>query len=511
MKRILAIGLSFVLVLSLAACGAGPASSASSPAASSAEPAGIFTPGAYEGSAAGFGGDVKVTVTLTADQIQKIDVHKNAETPEIGAVALEKLPTKIIEGQTLAVDAVAGATVSSKALVAAVTAALTASGADVTALQTPAPSSEAAKKEEALTVDVVVVGAGGAGMTAALEAKAAGKNVLIVEKMAMVGGNTSKATGGMNAAETSVQKAAGVTDTVASFVADTMKGGYDLNNKELVTALAERSAGAIDWLASIGAPLPELTTLGGASNKRAHRPEGGGAVGSYLVEKLGDNLTKAGIEVRLNTKATSVLMKDGAAVGILAESDDTKLTINAKAVVITTGGFGANEALYTSYKPELKGFVTTNAPGATGDGIVMAKEVGAKLVDMEQIQIHPTVHQATSIMITEGLRGDGAILVNQGGLRFFNEMETRDKVSAAEIAQDGSCAYLLFDQALRERVKAVESYAKNKLLLQGDTVAALAAEGISELSEIRHIDRGYADFEETLRALGASITREGAG
>ncbi|MEG2203959.1 MAG: flavocytochrome c, partial [Oscillospiraceae bacterium] len=258
--------------------------------------------------------------------------------------------------------------------------------------------------------------------------------------------------------------------------ADTMKGGYDLNNQELVTALAERSAGAIDWLASIGAPLPELTTLGGASNKRAHRPEGGGAVGSYLVEKLGDNLTKAGIEVRLNTKATSVLMKDGAAVGILAESDDAKLTINAKAVVITTGGFGANEALYTSYKPELKGFVTTNAPGATGDGIVMAKEVGAKLVDMEQIQIHPTVHQATSIMITEGLRGDGAILVNQGGLRFFNEMETRDKVSAAEIAQDGSCAYLLFDQALRERVKAVESYAKNKLLLQGDTVAALAAE-----------------------------------
>ncbi|MEG1774522.1 MAG: FAD-dependent oxidoreductase, partial [Oscillospiraceae bacterium] len=248
MKRILAIGLSFVLVLSLAACGAGPASSASSPAASSAEPAGIFTPGAYEGSAAGFGGDVKVTVTLTADQIQKIDVHKNAETPEIGAVALEKLPTKIIEGQTLAVDAVAGATVSSKALVAAVTAALTASGADVTALQTPAASSEATKKEEALTVDVVVVGAGGAGMSAALEAKAAGKNVLIVEKMAMVGGNTSKATGGMNAAETSVQKAAGVTDTVASFVADTMKGGYDRNNKELVTALAERSADAIDWL-----------------------------------------------------------------------------------------------------------------------------------------------------------------------------------------------------------------------------------------------------------------------
>ncbi|HCM12613.1 MAG TPA: flavocytochrome c, partial [Lachnospiraceae bacterium] len=149
-------------------------------------------------------------------------------------------------------------------------------------------------------------------------------------------------------------------------------------------------------------------------------------------------------------------------------------TINAKAVVLATGGFGANEELYTKYRPELAGYVTTNAPGATGDGIVMAEAVGANLVDMEQIQTHPTVEQTTSIMITEGVRGEGAILVNQSGKRFTDELLTRDVVSDAIVKQEGSYAYIVFDQALRDRLSAIDEYVKNGITVQADTIEELA-------------------------------------
>lgn len=471
MNKLLSLLLVLTLALTLVACNTTPAGS--QPAASEAT-TGKYTPGAYEGTAKGYGGDLKVTVTLGDNQIEKIEVAENKETAGVGTVAVEKLPAAVIANQSLAVDTIAGATVTSKALLEAITAALASAGVDTATLQTPIEKPVIEKKAETVEADVIVIGAGGAGMVAALEAKAAGKTVVLIEKMAMAGGNTVKATGGMNAAETSVQKAQNVEDSVQSFIDDTMKGGHNVNNLELVTAMAERSAGAIDWLASIDAPLPDLTTLGGSSNKRAHRPEGGGAVGSYLVEKLVANVEKNEIPVYLNTRATELVLTDGAVTGVKAEGEEFNYLFAGKAVVVATGGFGANEAMYTSYKPELKGFVTTNTPGATGDGIIMAEAAGAQTVDIDQIQIHPTVHQATSIMITEGLRGDGAILVNQAGERFINEMETRDVVSAAEIAQEGGYAYLIFDQALRDRVKATAGYVTNGLTVEGATVEALA-------------------------------------
>ncbi len=471
MNKLLSLLLVLALSLALVACNAAPASS--QPAAPEAT-TGKYTPGTYEGTAKGYGGDLKVTVTLGDNQIEKIEVAENKETAGVGSVAIEQLPVGIIANQSLAVDTIAGATVTSKGLIEAVTAALVSAGVDTSTLQTPVTKPVAEKKAETVQADVVVIGAGGAGMVAALEAKAAGKNVVIIEKMAMAGGNSVKATGGMNAAETSVQKALNVEDSVQSFIDDTMEGGHNINNLELVTAMAERSAGAIDWLASIGAPLPELTISGGASNKRTHRPEGGSAVGSYLVEKFVENVQKNDIPVYYNTKATELVLTEGAVTGVKAESEDTDYLFTGKAIVMATGGFGANEEMYAKYKPELKGYVTTNAPGATGDGIVMAEAVGAELVDIEQIQIHPTVHQATSIMLTEGLRGDGAILVNQAGERFINELKTRDVVSAAEIAQEGSYAYLIFDQGLCDRVKAAAGYVEKGLAVSGDTIEVLA-------------------------------------
>lgn len=478
-KKFLSVFLACAMSLTFVACGNNDKSSNSDNA---------FVAGTYEGVAKGFGGEIKATIKLSDSKIEDIVVVGDQETPTIGGVAVETMPKDMLEKQIVNVDIVSGATVSSNAIIEAVTAAFASAGIDASKLV--AKEGEIAEKtEETLDVDCVVVGAGGAGMTAALEAKAAGLNVVIVEKMAMAGGNSVKATGGMNAAETDVQEAYGVEDSVEVFVEDTMKGGYDLNNRELVTKMAEESAGAIEWLEEIGAPLPELSFSGGATNKRIHRPEGGEAVGSFIVDALIKNIEEQGIEIIYNTEAKEILTADDAVAGIKAEGKDKNYTINAQSVILATGGFGANEDMYTKYRPELKGFVTTNTPGATGDGIAMAEAVGANLVDIEKIQIHPTVEQTTSLLITESVRGGGAILVNEDAKRFGNELLTRDVVSANIIAEEGGYAYEIFDQQLRDSLSAIEKYVENNIVVQADTIEELAKElGIDEATLVETVN-----------------------
>ena len=188
----------------------------------------------------------------------------------------------------------------------------------------------------------------------------------------------------------------------------------------------------------------------------------------------GGFLKDAGVEIIFDTPVDEIIMQDGKAVGVKASS--TGLTVNAKSVVLATGGFGANLKMVAELKPSLDGFVTTNAPGCTGDGIKMAEAVGAATVDMDQIQIHPTVEQKTSALITEGLRGDGAVLVNQEGLRFCDEVGTRDAVSAAELAQTGGYAYLIVDQKMVDASATIQGYIKKGFTVQGDTYEALAKE-----------------------------------
>ena len=436
----------------------------------------LFTPGTYEAEAQGFGGTVKVTVTVDEDEILAVAIEGANETPALGGVAVDTMDDLIRDARTPNVDGVSGATVTSSAIIKAATEALLAAGADIGLLDAKRldTAEDVVKEEKTLDTSVVIVGAGGAGMAAAIMLQQAGVDFVILEKMPYVGGNTTKATGGMNAAETHYQKEQGIEDSVDLFYQDTMKGGHDINDPDLVRTLAANSAGAIDWLDTIGADLPKISFSGGASTNRIHAPADGSAVGNYLVDKFSGKLAEMGVQVMLNTKATELIMKDGAIAGVKAEGPDALYTINAKAVILATGGFGANEEMYTQYRPDLKGTVTTNAPGATGDGIVMAQAVGAALVDIEQIQLHPTVEQTTSMLITESVRGDGAILVNQGGKRFVNELLTRDAVSAAELEQEGCYAYIIFDQHLRENLKAIEKYVTNGLTVQADTIEELA-------------------------------------
>ena len=449
----------------------------------------LFIPGTYTETATGFGGPVDVTITVSEDKIEEVKIEGDQETENIGSFAVDMLDDRIMEAQSPNIDALTGATVTSNAILGAAKKAMRDAGADLNAFPAKEEEEVAEKDKKNLDTDVVIIGAGGAGMTAAINTAQAGKDVILLEKMPYAGGNTTKATGGMNAAETHYQAEQGIDDSVEQFVEDTMEGGHNINDKDLVTTLAENSAEAIDWLDSIGAPLPKVSFSGGATNARIHAPEDGSGVGAYLVTSLLKKMDELDINVMYDTKATSLISKDGTVTGVKAESRDTEYTIKAKAVILATGGFGNNEDMIVQYRKDLKGTVTTSAPGITGDGIVMAEDVGADLVDIEQIQLHPTVEQKTSMLITESVRGDGAILVNQDGKRFTDELLTRDVVSAAELEQPGSYAYIIFDQRLRDGLKAIEKYVSTGITVQGDTIEELAEK----------IDVDPATLAETLK------------
>ncbi|HHY27538.1 MAG TPA: flavocytochrome c [Desulfitobacterium dehalogenans] len=360
--------------------------------------------------------------------------------------------------------------------------------------ETPGTSTPVVQDKSA---DIVVIGAGGAGMTAAIQAVQDGaKNVVLVEKMPITGGNSVRSTGGLNAAPTKYQERDGIEDSIELFVEDTMKGGHNLNDEELVRTLAEHSAAAVDWVNEVGGDLSVVSMFGGASVKRIHRPSDTSAVGPMLVTTLNNKVKELGIPILLNTKAEEILVDaNGAVTGVKVTGEEGTYTINAKAVVLATGGFGANADMVTKYKPSLKGFATTNHKGATGDGIVMVEKIGADFVDMDQIQTHPTVNPTDQTMYTEGVRGNGAILVNKEGKRFINELETRDVVSEAILKQTGGQAYLLFDQEVRESLKAIESYIKGGIIVEADTIEGLAEQIGVDPANLKETMEKYAGYQ----------------
>ena len=448
----------------------------------------------------GIDGDVKVQVVADATTIYSVEVLEQNETPGIGSVAVEQLPGQIVEANSILVDSISGATVTSDAIKTAVRQALEDGGLDVSVFEVEQAAAEVAEKTpETLDCDVVIVGAGGAGLTAAVRANQAGAKVLVLEKMSFVGGNSLKASGGMNAAGTKFQEALDITDSgVREFVEDTMNGGHMVNDLALVVTMSENSSDAVDWLESIGAPLPKVAATGGTVHKYLHSPEDGSPVGAYLVAKLNEEVEKQGIQVMLNTKATEILTDEGCAVGVKAEDAEHEYTINAHAVILATGGFGSNFELMTSFNPSLANAVTTNHPGATGDGILMAEAIGAATVDMDRIQLHPTVYQETSTLVSEKMRSLGAILVNQEGKRFCNDLSTRDAVSAAELEQTGGYAYIIFDQNLVDQNKSAKEYISKGMTSTGETYEELAKNMGLEGDAV-------AAFEETMATWNEAV------
>lgn len=536
-KSVSALAMAAVIAVSLFGygCGAKPASTSSD--------AGVS--GDFTGTAKGFGGDVSVTLTLTDGAITGCTAEGKDETQGVGSEAIAKMPGEIAESGSIAVDGVSGATVTSTAIKEAAAAALTAAGLNPDDYKTAVEKTGSAE-DSTVEADVVVVGAGGAGMTAAITAAGEGKSVVILESQSMVGGNSVRATGGMNAGKTVYQdenefgESAGVEktlktaaekyadnetitalaktvseqwaayqanptgyfDSVELMELDTMIGGKGINDPELVETLCANSADAIDWLDEHGITLHNVSSFGGASVKRIHRPvnaEGKTvSVGSYMIPLLQENCEKAGVKMMLDTTATEILTDaNGAAVGVKATgASGETVTVNAKAVVLASGGFGANLDMVVKYKPELKGFMTTNAPGIQGQGIEMAEAIGAATVDMDQIQIHPTVEANTAALITEGLRGDGAVLINAEGKRFIDEVGTRDVVSAAEIAQTGSYSWLVVDQAMVDASSVIQGYIKKGYTVTGATYEELGkAMGVDAAAFAETMDKwnGYVE------------------
>lgn len=325
--------------------------------------------------------------------------------------------------------------------------------------------------------DIIIVGAGGAGMSAALEAKDKGMNPVIFEKMPIAGGNTIKSSSGMNASETKFQQEQGIKDNNDLFYEETLKGGHGTNDKDMLRFFVDNSASAIDWLDSIGIRLNNITITGGMNEKRTHRPEDGSAVGQYLVNGLVKNVQEQEIPLFVNAKVTDITEKDGKVNGVkVIFNENDEKNIAADAVVVTTGGFGANMDMISEVRSDLKGYVTTNQEGSTGDGITMIEKLGGTTVDMDQIQVHPTVQQEKSYLIGEAVRGEGAILVTSQGKRFTNELDTRDNVTAAINKLPEKSAYLVFDSGVKSRVKAIQQYEKMGFVIHGDSIEALAKE-----------------------------------
>lgn len=324
-----------------------------------------------------------------------------------------------------------------------------------------------------ITTDVLVVGGGGAGLTAAIAAQEAGAKVILIEKMVMLGGNTNYATAGMNAAGTKLQASQGIEDSAEKFYNDSFQGGKEKNNPKLLKTLTEKSPSIVEWLEERGVDLSDLTITGGQSVKRTHRPKSGEKVGSAVIDGLVSYAEKHGIDIQTSTRAISLIVGDKGVRGMKVIKDGKEYTIHAKAIIMATGGFGANSKMVVSYKPELEGFGSTNSPAITGDGIQMVEAIGGDLVDMTEVQTHPTVQHKGNVMITEAVRGEGAILVNREGKRFVNELETRDVVSNAELSQTGKSAFLVFDQGVRNKVGAINSYVKGGLTKEANTVEEL--------------------------------------
>lgn len=373
-----------------------------------------------------------------------------------------------------------------------------------TAEEEPKKDAPAEKPVEAIggDYDIIIVGAGGAGMTAALSAQEAGANVVILEKRGRAGGNTQFAEGGMNASETALQKEEGIEDSNELFASDTFEGGHELGNMELINYMCSNSNAAIERLADRGMYLTKISTSGGASVPRIHRPEDGSAVGAYLVEHLTELCEERGIELLTEMDVQEILLDDdGKVAGVKVVSDETEGQFNASAVIIATGGFGANHEKLAEYRPELLEAVTTNIESAQGDGIEMAEAIGADTVDMEQIQVHPTVEQNTSLLLSEGIRGDGAVLINDDGNRFTNELLTRDKVSAAEWEQPGGYAYAVFDHKVYEDNKSIEEkFVAQDLILIADT--------LEELGQLMEVDA--TNFQASMEAYNGAIEADTA-
>lgn len=446
MKKMLTLVLMGALAVSASAC---------SNSSNTNEPTSVLKDGTYNGTGSGHNSDVSVAVEVKEGKLTHVEITEHHETVGIGDKAMSTMVAKMNETGSSQVDTVSNATISSLALKNAVKNALKEAGADDAYFENEeVVALDRAELENEYTYDVVIVGAGGAGLSAAIEAAQSGAKVAVIEKTPATGGNTLVSGGGLNAPQTAQQIERGIEDSVEKFYEDTYNSGDQQANPELVHVMAEEALDATNWLINdIGVEfMPDrLQQFGGHSVPRALIPVGNH--GDELILKLEAAAEKAGVDMFFSVKGEELVENDGKVTAIKASYGDQEIVFNAnKGVILATGGFASNVEMRKKYNANYdERFKTTARDVSSGDGILMAEEIGAQLVDMEFIQVYPTCNPQTGIIsYVANARMDGGILVNQEGQRFVNEMGRRDDISNAILDQTGSYAYLVWGQETEE-------------------------------------------------------------
>ncbi len=440
--------------------------------------------GTYEGKGNGKGGEIAIEMEIKDDQIKAIKVLSHNETDGFEK-AMDTLTESIVKSNSLDVDMVAGCTLTSTGFMEAVKNALENAKADegmLKKIEVEAKNDD--KKEVEEEYDIVVIGGGGAGLTAAIQAKEKGASVILLEKMPLLGGNTLISGAEMAVANNWLQEKEKIEDSVDLHVKDFMEGGDNISDEKLVRVIAENSLAAAEWLRDdIGVEWEdEMMHFGGHSVKRSLVPKG--ASGKEIISKLAKKAEELEIPVKLNTKAFELIQEDKKVVGVKASSEDEEITYRAKNVIIASGGFGSNVEMRVKYNPEIDDkILSTNGPGITGDGIVMAEAVGADLEGMEHIQTYPICDPLTgTLLYFDDARLYGhTIIVNKEGKRFVEELGRRDEMSMGIKAQTGSVCYELIDQNGYEESKLEENHKpeldylyENKLLVKADSLEEAA-------------------------------------
>lgn len=486
-KRLLAVVMALAVMLSLASCADGGSEQSETKGSSGTAESTAIADGTYTGVGTGKGGEIKVEITIANDTITAIDVLSNSETAGF-ADAMDTLGTDIIAVNSLQVDTVSGCTLTSNGFLEAVNDALASAGATADMLKPISGNeSQASIQEIEQSHEIIVIGAGGAGFCAAIEAKENGADVIILEKMPMVGGNTLISGAEYAAPGNWIQQSEGIEDSPDLMAQDMLIGGDNVNDPVLVQVVAENALADAIWLRDDVGVIweDELMFFGGHSVKRSLIPQG--ASGVEIITKLQAKAEELAIPVLTNTRATELISDEsGRIVGVKAEGDGVNYTFTAaKGVILATGGFGSNLEMRTQYNPDIDASIlSTNSVGSTGDGIIMAQQVGAELTGMEHIQTYPICDPLTgTLLYFDDARLYGySVIVNLEGERFVEELGRRDEMSMAIKAQTGSCCYEIIDQLGFDESKLEENHAAeleylytNDLLVKADTLEEAAA------------------------------------
>ena len=427
--------------------------------------ASMAAPVTAEGTGVGKHGDITVAVTFDAGKIQDIKIVKNAENPILAKKVFTDLKDQVVALSSTDVDLISGATFSAKGFIDAVNDAAKKAGVTLAKADKKALKKAARELPKTSNYDVVVIGAGGAGFSAAITAKNAGANVVLLEKMPAVGGNSLISGAEMNVAKNWVQPKLGINDDSPELHAqDTFKGGDGKGDMKVINVMTHEALDAAKWCRDyLGVRFEDdnLFFFGGHSRKRALIPVG--HTGTEFIAKFQAKADELGIPVITNMKAEELIKnKDGRVVGVKATMDGSEYTFNAKGgVVLATGGFGANPEMVKKYNPKIdERFKTTDAPGSTGEALYMAERAGAELVNMGYIQTYPICDPLSgAIELIADARFDGAIMLNQEGKRFVEELQRRDVLSEAILNQTGRYCWVLWNDKIGSISNTVKAHA----------------------------------------------------